>query len=82
MRKMASIVWKYFSVSDKDKTTCICNLCKVVIARGGKSAKTFTTSNMMNHLQKKPPEESGKEKLVKSEPIPKVLVQLVQAVVN
>ena len=58
---MASIVWKYFSINDKDKTTCICNLCKAVISRGGKSAKTFTTSNMMNHLRKKHPEEFGKE---------------------
>lgn len=55
-----SIVWKYFKVDKDNKTICKCILCNVSISRGGKTAKTFTTSNMMNHLKKFHLVEMGK----------------------
>jgi hypothetical protein len=56
-----STAWKYFKVNPKDKTVCICNLCDTIISRGGKTAKTFTTTNMINHLKKFHPENMAKE---------------------
>lgn len=56
-----SITWKYFKVNPNDKTVCSCALCNATISRGGKTAKTFTTSNMMNHLKKFHPQEMAKE---------------------
>jgi hypothetical protein len=52
-----SIAWKCFKVNPKHKTVCMCNLCDTIISRGGKTAKTFTTINMMNLH----PEEMAKE---------------------
>ena len=53
-----SIRWKYFDVNPKNKNTSLCKLCQAIISRGGKSAKTFTTTNMLNHLRKIHPEEA------------------------
>ena len=33
-------------------------VCQVIISRGGKSAKTFTATNMLNHQRKIHPEEA------------------------
>jgi hypothetical protein len=52
---------KYFKVNPKDKTVCVCNLCDTITSRGGKTAKTFTTTNMTNHLKQLHPEEMAKE---------------------
>jgi hypothetical protein len=54
------IAWNYFKVNPKDKSVCVCNLCDTIISRGGKTAKTFTTTNMMNHLKEFHPEEMAK----------------------
>ena len=53
-----SFCWKYFDVSTKNKNTSVCKLCQVIISRGGKSAKTFMTTNMLNHLRKIHPAEA------------------------
>ena len=47
-----SFCWKYFDVNPKNKNTAVCKLCQAIISKGGKSAKTFTTTNMLNHLRK------------------------------
>ena len=53
-----SLCWKYFDVNPQNVTTSVCKLCQTVISRGGKSAKTFTTTNMLNHIRKIHPEEA------------------------
>ena len=53
-----SFCWKYFDVNPKTKNTFVCKLCQVIISTGGKSAKTFMTTNMLNHLRKIHPEEA------------------------
>ena len=53
-----SFCWKYFDVNLKNKKTAVCKLCQAIISRGGKSAKSFTTTNMLNHLRKIHPEEA------------------------
>ena len=47
-----SFCWKYFDVNPKNKNTSVCKLCQAIISRGGKLAKTFTTTNILNHLRK------------------------------
>src|ERR1700755_1923152 len=47
-----SYCWKYFDVHPKDNNKCIFKLCKATISRGGKSAKSYTTTNMFNHIKK------------------------------
>ena len=53
-----SIRRKYFDIHPKNKNTSVCKLCQAIISRGGKSAKSFTTTNMLNHLRKIHPEEA------------------------
>ena len=53
-----SFCWKYFDVNPKNKNTSVCKLYQTIISRSGKSAKTFTTTNMLNHLRKIHPEKA------------------------
>lgn len=53
-----SFCWKYFDVNPKNQNTSACKLCQAIISRGGKSAKTFTMTNTLNHLRKVHPEEA------------------------
>ena len=53
-----SFCWKYFDVNPKNKNTSVCKLCQAIISTGGKSAKTFMTTNMLNHHRKIHPEEA------------------------
>ena len=53
-----SFYWKYFDVNPKNKNTSVCKLCQAIISRDGKSATTFTTTNMSNHLRKNHQEEA------------------------
>ena len=52
-RSSKSTVWKYFEVSKKDIRFCICLLCKAILSSGGNCPKTFTTSAIRGHLNKK-----------------------------
>jgi hypothetical protein len=56
-----SAVWTYFDVLEDDNTKAMCKVCqekgsRIVISRGGKTCKQFTTTNMRNHLRKHPKE--------------------------
>ena len=57
----SSFCWKFFDVDQKDQSKAVCKLCEASISRGGKSSKTFTTTNMLNHLKKIHPEEAKVE---------------------
>ena len=48
-----SAVWKYFDISEKDGLMAICKLCSAEVSRGGVTAKTFSTSGLINHLSAK-----------------------------
>ncbi len=48
-----SAVWTYFSISQKDPRTAICKTCNAEISRGGASAKTFSTSVLIDQLKSK-----------------------------
>src|ERR1044072_2666686 len=47
-----SYCWKYFDVHPKDNSKCIFKICKATISSGGKSEKSYTTTNMLNHIKK------------------------------
>ena len=47
-----SPIWSFFSVAE-DSKFAKCKVCKQEISRGGKTTKTFTTSNLVYHLKYK-----------------------------
>lgn len=52
-----SSVWLHFNVSPIDAVFAICKHCNASISRGGTTTKTFSTTNLMRHLNKKHREE-------------------------
>ena len=55
-KKMArkwSIIWNFFSVSE-DTKYAICTTCQAEVSRGGGITKSYTTTNLVNHLAKHP----------------------------
>ena len=48
-----SRVWKYFSVLENDITRAKCQLCGCLVSRGGNTKKSFSTTNLNNHLLRK-----------------------------
>ena len=49
MLKRRSSIWEYFKVGE-DSKFAICNLCHASISRGGKTTKTFNTTDFVQHL--------------------------------
>lgn len=49
--QVKSIVWKFFNINVDNETKVTCKLCSKILSRGGKTEKTFTTTNMKKHLQ-------------------------------
>ena len=54
-RKKTSPIWDYFTISADDKFAT-CAACELQVSRGGKTPKTFGTTNMSVHLKGKHPE--------------------------
>ena len=50
-RKKTSPIWDYFTIAKDDKLAK-CSTCELQISRGGKTVKTFETTNMSVHLIK------------------------------
>ena len=55
MRKKISPIWDYFTNSKDDKFAK-CTLCELLVSCGGKTVKTFGTTNLSVHLKGKHPE--------------------------
>ena len=53
MAARRSGVWGFFSVSVTDKSMAVCDECGERVARGGCSAKSYTTTNLTNHLKRR-----------------------------
>ncbi|KAK0154005.1 Zinc finger BED domain-containing protein 4 [Merluccius polli] len=47
-----SAVWKHFTLETPKSKTATCNVCKAVVQRGGSTAATFNTTNLIKHLKK------------------------------
>jgi len=48
--RKTSVIWEFFSV-EEDSRFAICDECEAKVPRGGTSTKSFTTSNLVNHLK-------------------------------
>ena len=48
--KRKSVIWLFFTLGE-DTKFAKCNTCKEMVNRGGKSTKTFTPTNLVNHLK-------------------------------
>ena len=44
----------FFEVNKNDKSTADCLVCYNKISRGGKTSRTFGTSNLIKHLKNHP----------------------------
>ena len=53
-RKKTLPIQDYFTIAEDDKFV-MCTACELQISRGGKTAKTFGTTNMAVHLKGKHP---------------------------
>jgi hypothetical protein len=48
-----SAVWRYFKISNTDESKAQCSICNELFSRGGNSKKTYTTSPLVTHLERK-----------------------------
>ena len=48
-----SAVWRYFRLEGESSATATCDVCKLVISRGGEERAAFNTTNLIRHLKKK-----------------------------
>ena len=67
--RKTSVIWKFFSVAE-DSKFAMCGKCQVCVARNGTTTKSFTTSNLVQHLQTNHPEvyKEYSEKKANQEP--------------
>ena len=49
MVKKRSPIWDYFKVGEESKFA-ICNSCGASVSHGGKTTKTFNTTNLVYHM--------------------------------
>lgn len=52
MAKKRSVIWEFFC-EDEDSKYAVCNKCKTKVPRGGSSTKSYTTTNLTQHLSMK-----------------------------
>ena len=57
MPRVKAVIWDYYKVVDQDQWFACCLTCNNGISRRGKTAKSFNTTNIIDHLQKKHPVE-------------------------
>jgi len=52
MARKWSVLWEFFC-EDEDSKYVVCNECKTKVPRGGSSMKSYTTTNLFQHLSMK-----------------------------
>ena len=52
MAKKRSVIWEFFSEDEASKYA-VCNECRTKVPRGSSSTKSFTTTNLLQHLSTK-----------------------------
>ena len=55
-KRKKSIIWTFFSICETDNTKAICGTCQEKMSRGGKSSKSFNTTNLRKHMELHPKE--------------------------
>ena len=56
-RRVTSGIWKHFSVNAANESKACCKICEESVSRGGRSAKSYNTSNLPKHMMMKHPEQ-------------------------
>ena len=54
MPRINAVIWNYFIVSERNEWFAVCQLCQENVLQGGKTIKTFSSSNLIDHLKKHP----------------------------
>ena len=61
-KKKRSKVWRFFqqqlNEDGSEQNIAICNLCSKSISRGGLKTANFTTTNLINHINRHHPNEA------------------------
>ena len=70
MSKRRSPIWQFFTAGESDRQAS-CSICNASESRGGQSAKSFTTTNLVDHLRKHPPEYEDEKNASASEQLTK-----------
>ena len=52
MLKKRSVIWEFFC-EDEDSKYAVYNQCETKVPRGGSSTKSYTTTNLIQHLSTK-----------------------------
>ena len=52
VRTKRAEIWNYFTVDVEEVKFARCNTCSDKVSRGGNTAKSFNTTNLVNHLKK------------------------------
>ena len=55
MPRVKAVIWNYFAILESNERFAVCQHCNEQVSRGGKTAKTFNTSNLIDHLRKNHP---------------------------
>ena len=66
-RKQQSIIWDFFTLGEDTRKFVVCNACQQSISHGGKTTKTFNTTNVMLHLRNKHKQNFQKYKVLKAD---------------
>jgi len=53
MAKKRLVIWEFFCEDEDSKYVFCCNECKTKVPRGGSSTKSYTTTNLLQHLSMK-----------------------------
>ena len=56
LNRKRSSIWTFFTTAENTKFAT-CSVCLKEVPRGGQSTKSYTTTNLINHLKSKHPEE-------------------------
>ncbi|KAL3867701.1 hypothetical protein ACJMK2_040568 [Sinanodonta woodiana] len=49
--KLSSKIWDFFTINAVDETKANCDICNKKLQRGGRNARSFGTSALINHLR-------------------------------
>jgi hypothetical protein len=63
MSRKKSNIWQFFTLAENTKFAN-CKKCSQAVSRGGTTAKTYNTTNLVNHLKKNHADEY--EQFIKS----------------
>ncbi|KAL3876495.1 hypothetical protein ACJMK2_034337 [Sinanodonta woodiana] len=49
--KLSSKIWNFFTINAEDESKANCDVCNKRLTRGGRNARSYGTSALINHLR-------------------------------